>query len=109
MAYEQKGGLIEHTASGAIAAGDVVVIGSLVGVAPRPIANGAVGTVAIEGVWSVPKLATGTEGAVTAGQRVYWYAASGVVAVSHATGTAMGYAVSAAAAQTTSVDVYLER
>lgn len=109
MSYVQKGDVINHTASGAIAAGDVVVIGSLVGVAPRPIASGAVGSVAIEGVFNVPKLATGTEGAVTAGQRVYWYATSGVVAVSHATGVAMGYAVAAAAAQTTSVDVKLDR
>lgn len=109
MAYEQKGGLIEHTASGAIAAGDVVVIGSLVGVAPRPIANGALGAVAVEGVYTIPKLATGTEGAITAGQKVYWYAASGVAAVSHATGVAMGYAVAAAGEQTTTVNVKLDR
>ena len=35
--------------------------------------------------------------------------ASGVVAVSHATGVAMGYAVAAAPAQTTSVNVKLDR
>ena len=107
--YVQRGDVIDHTPSGAVAAGGVVVIGSLVGVAPRPIAANTLGSVAVEGVFTVPKLATGTEGAVTAGQRCYWYATSGVVAVSHATGVSMGYAVAAAPAQTTSVNVKLDR
>jgi predicted RecA/RadA family phage recombinase len=107
--YNSKGSVIDHTPSGAVAAGDVVVIGSLVGVAPRPIAANALGAVAVDGVFTIPKLATGTEGAITAGQRVYWYAASGVAAVSHATGVAMGYAVAAAPAQTTTVNVKLDR
>jgi predicted RecA/RadA family phage recombinase len=107
--YDSVGNLIDHTPGSAVAAGQVVVIGSLVGVAPRPIAANTLGTVAVEGVYSVPKLPTGTEGAVTAGQRVYWYAVSGVAAVSHATGTSMGYAVAAAPAQTTSVRVKLDR
>ena len=107
--YVSKGELLDHTPSGAVAAGGVVVIGSLVGVAPRPIAANTLGSVAVEGVFTFPKLATGAEGAVTAGQKVYWYATSGVVAVSHATGVAAGYAVAAAPAQTTTVNVKLDR
>jgi predicted RecA/RadA family phage recombinase len=107
--YVQRGDLIDHTPGSAVAAGGVVVVGSFVGVAPRPIAANAPGVLAVEGVFEVPKLPTGAEGAVTAGQKVYWYATSGVVAVSHVTGTAMGYAVAAAGEQTTSVMVKLER
>jgi predicted RecA/RadA family phage recombinase len=106
--YVQKGDLIDHTPSSAVAAGGVVVIGSLVGVAPRPIAANSLGAVAVEGVYDVPKQPTGAQGAMTAGQRLYWYATSGV-AVTNVTGTAMGYAVAAAGEQTTSVKVKLER
>lgn len=106
--YVQKGDLIDHTPSSAVAAGGVVVIGSLVGVAPRPIAANTPGAVAVEGVYDVPKQPTGTQGAMTAGQRLYWYATSGV-AVTNVTGVSMGYAVAAAGEQTTSVKVKLDR
>ena len=55
--YVQDGGVIQHTNSGtALAAGDPVVIGNLIGVALVDIANGATGSVAIEGVFALPKV-----------------------------------------------------
>lgn len=108
--YVQKGHVIDYTAGGsAVAAGGVVVIGSLVGVAPRPIAANSLGAVAIEGVHALPKAVTGTDASMTAGQLVYWYATSGVAVVSHATGVKAGYAVAAAATGATTVSVKLER
>lgn len=74
--YEQKGYLIDHTPTSNVSAGQVVRIGSMVGVAPRPIAAGELGVVAIGGVWEMDK-ATGAD--VTSGSVAYLHAASGKV------------------------------
>jgi len=74
--YEQKGYLIDHTPTSAVAAGEVVRIGSMIGVAPRPIAAGEKGVVAIGGVWEMDK-ATGAD--ITSGSVAYLHAASGKV------------------------------
>jgi predicted RecA/RadA family phage recombinase len=104
----QSGEYLDYTAGSAIAAGDVVVIGSLVGVAPRPIANGDVGVVAVEGVYSVPKHSTGANSeTITAGAEVKWYATSGVATT--VTGVKMGYAVAQAVTGASTVNVKLER
>lgn len=55
--YVQKGEVINYLNAGsAIAAGSVVVMGHIIGVALVAIANGATGAVAVEGVWTVPKV-----------------------------------------------------
>lgn len=54
--YIQKGDVIDYTAGSAISSGDLIVMGNIVGVALADIANGAVGPVAIEGVFVVPKV-----------------------------------------------------
>jgi len=54
--YKQEGKVIQHTASANIAAGQVVKIGNLLGVALVDIANGATGSVALEGVFTAPKV-----------------------------------------------------
>jgi predicted RecA/RadA family phage recombinase len=60
----------DHTASSAISAGDVVIIGNQVRVAHTDIANGAFGSLgAGGGVYSVPKA---TNGAIGDGVLVYW-------------------------------------
>jgi predicted RecA/RadA family phage recombinase len=100
--YVQGDCLIDYTPGSAVAAGEVVVIGSVVAVAPRPIAANALGAVAVEGVWSMSKNAGIVIGA---GDKVYYYATSG--AVTGATGTAAGFAVAAAASGDTSVKVAL--
>ncbi len=100
--YVQKGDVVDYTPASAVAAGDVVVIGSLVGVAPRAIAANALGSLAIEGVWEMP-CATGATGAQ--GSAINWYATSGVAHAS--TGTAAGYLAKARAAGDSTVHVKL--
>jgi predicted RecA/RadA family phage recombinase len=73
--YVQDGKLLDHTPGSAVAAGEVVVIGAIIGVAPRPIAANALGTLAVEGVFEMP-VATGATGAQ--GSAINWYAVSGV-------------------------------
>ena len=103
--YVQKGDVLDYTAgASAIAAGEVVVIGSLVAVAPRPIAANAAGALSIDGVWSMP-CATGATGAQ--GSAINWYATSGVAHAS--TGTAAGKLAKARLAADTEVHVILNK
>lgn len=102
--YVQKGDVVDYTPASAVAAGDVVVIGSLVGVAPRAIAANALGSLAIEGVWEMP-CATGATGAQ--GSAINWYATSGVAHAS--TGTAAGKLAKARVAADTTVHVIINR
>ncbi len=53
--FVQPGMVVNHTAAAAIAAGDVVQMSKLTGVALTSAAIGAVASVQIEGVFSVPK------------------------------------------------------
>ena len=77
--YIQDGAVIDWTNSGtAVSSGDVVAIGTngdaILGVALVDIANGATGSVQIEGVFSVPK----ADAAVIAvGEFVTWDASAG--------------------------------
>lgn len=108
MATVQKGYQIDYTAGADIAAGDVVVIGSLVGVAPRPIANGETGAVSIEGVYSLPKPSAGSGSeTISAGAQVYYYATSGIA--NTVTGVSAGYAVAQAVTGASTVSVKLDR
>lgn len=67
--YVQDDDLIDYTPSSAVAAGDVVMLADLFCVAPRAIAANALGTVAVEGVWSCPKAGSL---AISQGAIVYW-------------------------------------
>jgi len=102
--YVQNGDLLDHTPATAVAAGGVVVLGTLVGVAPRPIAANAVGSVAVAGVFALP-CATGATGAQ--GSEINWYATSGVAHAS--TGIAAGNLAKDRVATDTTVDVILNK
>jgi len=102
--YVQKGDVLDYTPAAAVAAGDVVVIGSLVGVAPVAIAASARGSLAIDGVWSMP-CASGATGAQ--GSAINWYATSGVA--HETTGTAAGKLAKARLAADTTVHVVLNQ
>lgn len=67
---KQPGDVITWTNAGtAVVSGQVVVIGKILGVAQGDIANGASGSVAIDGVFTVPKVS----GAVIAqGENLTW-------------------------------------
>lgn len=55
--YISEGKVWQYTNSGsAISSGDVVVMGNVIGVALVDIANGATGSVAVEGVFDLPKV-----------------------------------------------------
>lgn len=102
--YVADGDVLDYTPGSAVAAGDVVVIGSLVGVAPRPIAANALGSLAICGVFSMP-CASGATGAQ--GSAINWYATSGVAHAS--TGVAAGKLAKARGADDTTVHVILNK
>lgn len=53
--FLHPGKTIDYTPGSAVAAGQVVVIGLLVGIALRPIASGEQGAVTIEGVFALPE------------------------------------------------------
>ena len=69
--FVQEGNQIDYTPSADVAAGDVIVLGDLVGVAKQPIAANTPGALAVDGVFDFPK-ATGAGTAITAGAKVYW-------------------------------------
>lgn len=96
--------LFDYTPGSAVAAGDVVVIGSMIGVAPRAIAANALGALAVEGIWEMP-VATGATGAQ--GSAINWYAVSGVAHAS--TGVAAGKLAKPRLAGDTSVHVLINR
>lgn len=101
--YVANGDLLDYTAgASAVAGGEVVVIGSLVGVAPRTIAANALGALSVDGVWEMP-CASGATGAQ--GSEIRWYATSGVAHAS--TGTVAGKLAKARLAADTAVHVLL--
>lgn len=102
--YVSNGELLDHTPASAVAAGGVVVLDSLVGVAPRPIAANEAGAVAIDGVWEMP-CASGATGAQ--GSAIKWYATSGVAHAS--TGVAAGKLAKARLEADTTVHVVLNK
>ena len=69
--FIHDGNAIDYTPGSAVAAGDVVVQGDLVGVAKQPIAADALGALAVRGVFDFPK-AAGVGEAIAAGAKVYW-------------------------------------
>jgi predicted RecA/RadA family phage recombinase len=71
----QEGAKIDYTPELAVAAGDVVVLGDLVGVASLDIPAGHLGALQVEGVFEMPKAAE----AIEAGTKVYWDETSGQV------------------------------
>jgi predicted RecA/RadA family phage recombinase len=103
MAHVQYGKVLDYTPATGVAAGEAVVIGSIVGVASSPIAANALGSVNIEGVFSIPK-PTGAGTAYAQGSKVSLFNGQ---AVTGATGTAMGYVAKAPATSDATVDVLL--
>lgn len=69
--YLKPGNIIDWTngTGTAVVSGQVVVIGQILGVALVDIANGATGSVAIEGVFSVPKVSAAV---IAAGESLTW-------------------------------------
>ena len=97
-----------YTPSSAVTGGDVVVIGSMVCVAPVDIAANALGIVDIEGIFQVP---CKEDDVVADGVVLYWDAADGEATVIADSGTnkVMGFATTASPDEATTVEVKLGR
>jgi predicted RecA/RadA family phage recombinase len=52
--YIQDGDIVDHIPATDLPLGAVVVLGSMIGIAHRPIPANALGSLAIEGIWDLP-------------------------------------------------------
>lgn len=92
--YVQKGDAIDYRPTSAIAAGDVVVIADLIGVARLDIEANTLGSLAVVGVFDVVKAGM----AVLAGSAVYWDAGAKQATLVSGSNHYLGKAVAAAEA-----------
>ncbi len=69
--FLHEGNSIDYKPAADVAAGDVVVLNDLVGIANAPIKANALGSLAVAGAFEFPK-ATGAGSAITAGTKLYW-------------------------------------
>jgi predicted RecA/RadA family phage recombinase len=108
--YVHDGNAIDYTPGSDVSAGDVVVLEDLIGVAKRPIAAGALGALAVAGVFDFPKTA-GVGEAIAAGAKVYWDVADGVAKTDDETGAnkLIGKVVAAVGDDDTTVRVRLSQ
>lgn len=104
--FVQEGGSIDYTPGSAVAAGDVVVQGDLVGVAKRPIAANELGALAVEGVFDFAK-SGGV--AYTVGTILYWDDTGDAVTTTASGNKQIGKVVRAAASADTTVRVRLSQ
>jgi len=108
--FVHDGAAIDYTPGAAVAAGDVVVQGELIGIAKTPIAANALGALAVDGVYDLPK-ATGVSTAITAGALVYWDVADGEATTAADSGTnkLLGKTIAAAGDNDATVRVRLSQ
>lgn len=89
--FQQPGDVIDYTNAGsAIAAGAVVVIGKILGVALVDIATNATGSVQLTGVFNVPKVSAAV---IAKGENLTWDVSAGAFddnAATPATGDVTG-------------------
>ena len=108
LAY-QDGDLIDYTPSGAVIAGEVVLLGTIPCIAPVAIADSAKGNLAITGVYRVPQKAE----IQTAGDAVYWDSSGDPYGGTAGTGaataaTASVYIMGVCAETTAATDTYVK-
>ena len=73
--YIQDGDTVDHISATDLPIGAVVVLGVLVGIAHRPIPAGALGSLALEGIWDLPSAGV----AAPAWAPAFWNPATGKV------------------------------
>jgi predicted RecA/RadA family phage recombinase len=101
--YYADGDKLDYTPTTGVAAGEMVVLGSLVTMAERAIVANELGAVLTNGIVTGPVFTTGVTGAQ--GSAIKWYATSGVFDAS--TGTNAGYLARARLATDRQVAVLL--
>ena len=102
--YIQPGNTLTLTAPAAIASGDVVAVGSIIGVANGDAENGAAVDVDTVGVFRLPKVSAL---AIAAGDVVYWDSSAKLVNKTASGNTKLGVATEAAANPSADVAVRL--
>lgn len=95
--YWQKGETLDYIPTADQKAGDIVSLGTRVGVIGEDVQAGQPGHVHVEGVYKIPK----DTAAIGLGAAVYFDATSGVVTATATGNVPAGYAVAAAAASDT--------
>ena len=104
--YVQRGESIDFTPTADVAAGDIVKVGDLIGVAKLDIKAGELGALALCGVYEIATSGS----AIAAGSLVHVDPATGKVCAEGAAGAVkFGHAVAAVAATDTLVHVRLEQ
>lgn len=103
--YVQPGRVLDYANGGtARASGDVLVVGTLVGVCLASIAANATGSVQIAGVFTLAKLSTDTP---AQGALVYWDATNSRITTTSSGNTLAGKAFVASASGETTCQVLL--
>lgn len=102
--YVQRGDTLTLTALDAVSSGDVVVIGSIIGVAAGDAAEGEPVDVGTVGVFDLPKVSAE---AIDEGDPVYWDADDSLVTGTATDNTKLGVAVQTAGNPSASVRVRL--
>ncbi len=112
--FIQEGKIIPFTAGANVKSGQVVVVGSFVGISMTDVPDGSSGQLAVEGVFDVPAATA----EITVGAPVYWdadgnpvggTAGSGAATATDTDNTLMGHAIAAKAATLGTVRVNLGR
>ncbi len=91
--YWQKGEVLDYTASAAVNNGEVVSLGTRIGVAGEDIAAGETGHLHVVGIFEMEKAA----GAVTMGAALYYDATAKKITTTATSNTPAGYAAAPAA------------
>ncbi len=104
--YVQEGDAIDYTPGSAVATGDVVVQGDLVGVVKRPLAANEPGALEVEGVFDFAKA---TNVAYTVGTILYWDDTNNLVTTTSAGNKSIGKVIRAAATTDATVRVRLSQ
>jgi predicted RecA/RadA family phage recombinase len=106
--YVHEGKVIDYTPVADIAAGVVIVYGSLIGITMRDLKKDQLGELQVSGVFDVAKTAD-TDTAIPLGAKVYWDEAMAVATANDVGGIYMGKAVADAADSDTTVRVKLDQ
>ena len=108
--FVQAGDAIDYLPEADVAPGDVVVQGDLIGIAKVGIPTGALGALAVVGVFDVAK-ASGAAVTFLAGDQVYWDDAAKLAVTTDGAGAnkLLGKAVAAAADEDATVRVRLSQ
>ena len=104
--FVQPGKTVTVTAPAIVTSGQLVVVGSLVGVAACDAASGADVEIAAEGVFTLPKVVADV---ITQGAKLYWDSVAGKLTITPGTGgkPLVGLARAAAGNGVTTVDTLL--